>query len=171
VRPRWTPGQWALRATMVVGVLVALLTTGIVGTWPRWWLVLLVTGLAIGWALIPEAPMGTVAMAVVLAWWGIGLRDGLHPAALAAAAGLLAAHLAGIVAAYGPDRMAVDAATVRLWVRRGLLVLPLAPVAWLVGTLVRNQPEPEGMWLAGLAAALASCLAASLALTLGQDRR
>ena len=157
----WTPGQWALRAVMVVGLLVALLATGPAGTWPAPWLVVLVGGLAVGYALLPETSFGTVAIGLVLAWWGLGLRDGLHPAALVAAAGLLSAHLAGLVAAYGPDRMAVDRATVLLWARRGLLVFVLAPVVLAVALWVREQPEPDGIWVAGLAAALAAVAAAA----------
>ena len=153
---RWTPGQWALRATMVAGVLVALLSTGLVGVWPAWWLVLLVSGLAVGYALLPEASIGTVAMAMVLFWWGLAFRDGLHAQALVAAAGLLAAHLAGLLAEYGPDRMHVDPATVRLWVRRGASVLLLSPAVYLVAVAVRDLPEPPGLWVAGLAVALAA---------------
>ena len=47
-------------------------------------------------------------MGLVLVWWGLAFRDGLHAAALVAAAGLLASHLPRVLAAYGPDRMAVD---------------------------------------------------------------
>lgn len=150
-----TPGQWVLRATMVVGLLVALLSTAAAGTAPKLWLVLLVAGLGVAYASLPEQSFGTVAIGVVLAWWGIGLRDGLHPAALLAAAGLLVAHLAGLLVAYGPDRMAVDRATVVLWARRGVTVFLLAPVLYLVAVGVRDQPEPPGLWVAGLGAALA----------------
>lgn len=155
----WTPGQWGLRITCVVGLLVGLASTGLVGVWPAWWLVVLVGGLGVGYALAPEAAIGTVAMGFVLAWWGVAFRDGLHPQALVAAAGLVASHVAGVLAAYGPSEMSVDRATVLLWVRRGVLVLAISPLVWLLAIVVRDQPEPDGVWVAGLVAAFA-CVAA-----------
>jgi len=149
-----TPGQWALRGTMVVGVMGGLVSTGLLGVWPPWWLVLLVGSMAVGYAALPETSIGTVAMGVVLAWWGVAFRDGLHGQALVATAGLLAAHVAGVVAAYGPRRMAVDRETVLLWIRRGGTVFVIAPVLFLFAVWVRDQPEPEGLWVTGLAAAV-----------------
>lgn len=151
---RWSPGQWGLRLAAFLGVMVALWSTGLLGVWPAWWLVLLVAGAALGHAVAPEAAFGTVAMGLVIAWWGLGLRDGLHPQALVAAVGLLVSHLAGLVAAYGPDRLAVDRPTVLLWLRRGTVVYLFAPLAWVVATVVRDQPEPAGLWIAGTVAAL-----------------
>lgn len=158
---RWTPGQWALKVAMVLGVLGALLTTGLVGVWPDPWLVLLVGLLALGYAVVPETSIGTVAMGLVLAWWGIGLREGLHWQALVAAACLLLAHLAGLVAAYGPDRMAVDPATVLLWVRRGALVFLMAPLVLVLALWVAERPEPGGLWVAGMTAAVAALAVAA----------
>ncbi|HEU4811957.1 MAG TPA: hypothetical protein VFT00_07430 [Nocardioides sp.] len=161
----WSPGQWALRVTMVLGVLVALASTTLVGVVPDWWLVLVVTGLALGFASSPESHAGAVAMAFVVVWWGVSLRDGLHPEALLAAAGLLASHVAGLLAAYGPDELSVDAATVRRWVFRGLASFLLAPAVWLVAVLLRDRPEAPGVWVAGLTVALIATVAASMAFT------
>ncbi len=161
----WTPGQWALRATVVAGIMGALLATGLRGVWPAWWLALLVAALAIAFSLVPEAPMGTVATGLVLAWWGFAFRDGPHPQALLAAAGLLTAHLAAVLAAYGPRDLPVDPATVRLWAIRGALVFLVAPVVFAVAILLRGQPEPVGIWVAGLTAALVTTVAAGILLT------
>jgi hypothetical protein len=161
----WTPGQWALRATVVAGLMVALLATGLRGAWPVWWLVVLVGGLAVASSLLPDAPMGTVATGLVLAWWGFAFRDGPHPQALLAAAGLLAAHLAAVLAGYGPRDLPLDPATVRLWAVRGVFVLLAAPAVFAVAISLRGQPEPVGIWVAGLAAALFTTVAAGLALT------
>ena len=161
----WTPGQWALRATVVAGIMVALLATGLRGVWPAWWFVLLVAGLAIAFSLVPEAPMGTVATGLVLAWWGFAFRDGPHPQALLAAAGLLTAHLAAVLAAYGPRDLPLDPATVRLWAVRGAVVFLAAPAVFAVAILLRGQPEPVGIWVAGLAAALVTTVAAGILLT------
>jgi hypothetical protein len=160
----WTPGQWALRVTVVAGLLVALLATGLLGVWPAWWLVVLVAGLAVAFSLLPEAPMGTVATGLVLAWWGFAFREGPHPQALLAAAGLLAAHLAAVLASYGPRDVPLDPATVRLWAVRGAVVFLAAPAVFAVATLLRGQPEPVGIWVAGLAAALAATVVAGLVL-------
>jgi hypothetical protein len=142
--------------------MVALCSTGLLGVWPAWWLVLLVAGTALGHAVAPEASFGTASMGLVVAWWGLGFREGLHPQALVAAAGLLVSHLAGLVAAYGPDRVAVDRSTVLLWVRRGAVLYLLAPLAWAVATVVRNQPEPGGLWIAGTLAALVAVVPVAL---------
>lgn len=163
-----TAGQWALRVTMVAGVMVALLATGLVGVWPAPWLMVLVGALALGYALLPENSVGTVAMGFVLAWWGIAFRDGLHPQALLAAAGLLLAHLAGLLAAYGPARLAVDRATVVLWARRGAAVFVMSPLVYLVAVGVRDLPEPDGLWVAGLGAALVAIGVAAAGLLAGR---
>jgi hypothetical protein len=161
----WTAAQVALRGTIVAGVMVALLATGLRGVWPAWWLVFLVVCLAIAFALLPEAPMGTVATGLVLAWWGFAFRGGPYPEALLAAAALLTAHLAAVVAAYGPRDLPPDPATVRLWAVRGALVFLAAPAVYVVASLLAGQPEPGGIWVAGLAAALMTTVAAGFFLT------
>lgn len=161
---RWTPGQWVLRATIVAGLMVALLATGLRGVWPAWWLVVLVGGLAVAFSLLPEAPMGTVATGLVLAWWAFAFRGGPHPQALLGAAGLLTAHVAAVIAGYGPRDLPLDRATVRLWAVRGALVFLAAPAVFAVATLLRGQPEPVGIWVAGLAAALVTTVTAGVVL-------
>jgi hypothetical protein len=159
---RWPPGQWALRGVVVAGLMVALLATGLRGDWPAWWLVVLVGGLAAGFAVFPEAAVGTTATALVLAWWGFAFRGGPYPEALLAAAGLLSAHVAAVVAGHGPGDMPVDPATVRRWVVRSLVVFTASPAVFVVALLLRDQPEPAGIWVAGLAAALVTAVAAGL---------
>jgi hypothetical protein len=161
----WTPGQWALRVTVVAGLLVALFTTGLRGVWPSWWLVALVVGLGVAYSLLPETAFGTVSTGLVLAWWGFAFRDGPHAQALLAAAALLAAHIAAVLTAYGPRDLPLDPAMVRLWVARGAAVFLAAPAVFVVATLLRGQPEPVGIWVAGLAAALVTTVAAGLLLT------
>lgn len=160
----WTPAQAALRTTIVAGVMVALLATGLRGVWPASWFVVLVAGLAVAFALLPEAPMGTVATGLVLAWWGFAFRGGPYPEALLAAAGLLTAHLAAVVAGYGPRDLPPDPATVRLWAVRGTAVFLAAPAVYVVARLLEGQPEPGGIWVAGLAAALVTTVGAGFVL-------
>ena len=158
----WTPGQWALRAVVVLGVVVALFATVPAGATPATWLVLLVLLCAGIFAVFPDSAAGAATLLLVVAWWGVGLRDGLHPAALVAAAGLVTAHLAATVADLGPGTVPLDREVLVRWTFRGLLVLLAAVLALGVATLVRDQPAPAGLWLAGLVAALVALLAANL---------
>jgi hypothetical protein len=54
---------------------------------------------------------------------------------------------------------------VRLWAVRGALVFLAAPAVFIVAVVLRGQPEPVGIWVAGLAAALVTTVAAGMALT------
>ncbi|MBB6629067.1 hypothetical protein H5V45_17200 [Nocardioides sp. KIGAM211] len=163
------PGQWWLRAVIALGPPAALLCTSFVGAVPAWWLVILVVALSLVFAAVPEGPVGTVAFVVVIAWWGVSLRDGLHPQAIAAACALVAAHVAAVLASYGPALLQPDRPTVLLWVRRGCLVALVAPLVWALAALVRDQPEPPGIWVAGLVGALGAAVAASAARAAGAD--
>lgn len=158
----WTPGQWGLRAAIVAGVMGALFATVPAGATPAGWLVVLVLGVSLVFAVYPDSAAGAGALALVVAWWGVGLRDGLHPAALLAAAGLLLAHLAATVADLGPGSLPLDRGVLARWGVRGGFVLLAAPLAWGLATLVRDEPAPPGLWLAGLTAALAGLLAANV---------
>lgn len=162
---RWTPGQWALRTLIVLGVVGALFATVPAGATPAPWLVVLVLVVSLVFAVFPDSAAGAGALVLVVVWWGVGLRDGLHPAALAAAAGLVLAHVAATVADLGPGTLPLDRGVLVRWSLRGLLVLVAAPLAWGVATLVRDQPAPAGLWLAGLVAALVGMLVANLMFT------
>ena len=159
---RWGAGQWLLRGVIVAALLSALLATGLAGPAPSWWLVLLVAGLAGGFAVLPDSSIGTVAIGAVLAWWGVALRDGLQPAALLAAGCLVAAHVAATVAALGSDDMEVDLPTVRLWAARGAGVLLVAPALWVLARALEGTDEVAGVWPAGLLAALLATVAAGV---------
>ena len=165
---RWTRGQRALRAVVVAGILTALLATGLAGAWPRWWLVVLVGVLAVAFAFYPDSAIGTVAMALVLAWWGVAFRDEVHPQVLVAAVALVVAHVAAVVAAYGPGELAVDPATVRLWARRAGIVVLAAPVVFVAWELAPDGPEDSSLWVIGLAAALVTTLTGGVAWSRGR---
>jgi hypothetical protein len=159
---QWSRSQWLLRGTIVLGPLVGLLATIPAGATPAWWLVLLVAALASVFAVYPDSAAGTGVYILVVVWWGLGLRDGLHPAALVAAAGLLVSHLAATIANYGPSTVALDPAVLRRWAARGLLVLPAAALAWVVAEAAQDQPEPTGLWATGLGGLLVLLVAANL---------
>ncbi|MGB0100216.1 MAG: hypothetical protein WBP61_08030 [Nocardioides sp.] len=156
--------QLALRAVVLLGPLVALLATGPAGQWPPWWLVVLVGGLSTAAALAPDSPAGVGAGLVVLGWWALSLSAELPAWVLLAAVALVLAHLAALVASYGPRTMPVDASTALLWARRGAWVLLTVPGAWLVSRLVQGEPEPWGIWVMAVAAACAATVAATAAL-------
>ena len=156
----WTRGQWALRAVVVLGALTALLASGPAGAPPPQPLVLVVTGLALAHARSPESAAGVVSLGLVVCWWAAAV-DVLHPAVLLAAAGLLAAHVAALVAAYGPDQLGVDPLVLRRWLLRAGLVLLPAPGLYGAAVVLRDRPEVPGAWLIGLGAAVAATVLAT----------
>ena len=155
--------QLVLRTLVLLGSMVALLATGPAGHWPPWWVVVPVLGLAGAFAAMPDSPVGAAVFLVVLVWWTISLRDDLQPEAMAAAGALLVAHLAAQVASYGPAALPVERATLRLWGLRGLALLATVPATWAVARLLRGQPEPAGVWVLGVTAAVAATVAATVA--------
>jgi len=161
----WTRGQWALRVVAALGPVGAVLATAPAGVPPKPWLVGLVALLSVGHARLPESPVGILAMGAVIVWWGVAFRDGLHAWALPAAAALLASHVAALLAAYGPDRLGVDPATLRRWLVRAAVAFSLAPAVWALALLLRGRDEAPGVWVAGLAVALAATVVATVALT------
>jgi hypothetical protein len=158
-------GQLVLRVLIFLGPVVALLAAGPAGRWPPWWVAAGMVVLAAAFAALPETAVGAGVMLAVLAWWAGALDDGLHPAVLVAATGLLVAHLAATLTGYGPDSMPVDPALIRLWVRRGVLLLLAVPLLWVAARGLDGQPEQPGIWVVGMAAALVATVAAAVALT------
>lgn len=159
-----TPLGWVLRAVILLGPLTALLATLGAGHRPPPALVLLVAGLSALWTFLPESSAGIVVLALVVAWWGVALRGGLDPWALVAAAALLAAHLAALLASYGPADVTPDRSLQLLWARRALLVLLAAP-ALLAALAGLGEPSwPRLLWVSGLVAAAGLVVAAGLAL-------
>jgi hypothetical protein len=161
------PGWWKttlLRAVVFLGPVVALLATGPAGNWPGGGLVALTLALAGGFAVMPESALGTVVFCVVVVWWGFGMEH-VAVEAVGAAAALLAAHLAALLLSYGPAQLPLDGRLLGLWVRRGLLVGLSVPAVWLLATAVDGQPEPPGIWVAALVAAVAVCAVGAAAVT------
>jgi hypothetical protein len=165
----WSRGQWLVRAVVLLGPVVAVLAR-----WPtdppQVWLVVLVGALATGWALVPESVVGAVVLVLVGFSWTTGIGGGLPLGALVAAAAMLAAHLAALVASYGPDALPPSPAVVRLWVRRGLAVVLAAPLVWLVARAVRELPVSETVWLLGMALALSVTVVACVATQVASPR-
>lgn len=160
--------QLVLRAVIALGPVVAVLAAGPAGRWPPWWVLVAAVVLAGGFAAFPESAFGAGAMLIVLAWWTVGLDDGLHPAVLVAAAALLVTHVAAVLTSYGPGEMPVEAPLVWLWVRRGALALLGVPLVWGFARLLDGEPEQPGVWVLGVVAGLAATVAAAVALTARQ---
>lgn len=160
--------QVVLRALVLLGPVVALLATAPAGHGPPWWLVVVVAGLSALAAATPDSPALAGVFLVVVVWWTMSLRDDVQAEVMVAAAALVVAHVAALLASYGPATMPVDGATLRLWSLRAGAVLLSVPAVWGVAELVRGEPEPTGIWLLGVAAALAAAVFATVALG---DRR
>lgn len=166
----WSRGQWALRAVVAAGPPAALLLTGAAGSaGPPLWVVVPVLALALAHARWPESPAGTLAAGIAVAAWVLVPDDPSAARALAvavvAAVALVAAHVAALVAAQGPDGVGVDPATVRLWMRRAAVVCLLAPLVAGVAAGLRGRHESIWLWMAGLAVALAVAAGTSAVLS------
>ncbi|MEO6510392.1 MAG: hypothetical protein ABIO16_05325 [Nocardioides sp.] len=159
----WTAGQWALRAAMVLGPLVAIFArTGPLGAPPAW-LVVVVVVMGAGWALLPESILGAITLLVVGLAWASGQDEVVPAAAVVAALAMLAAHLAALVVGYGPPRLPVAPAVVRLWALRGACVFVAAPVVWLLGRTVRDLPGSGSAWVVGMVVAFSVTIVAAAA--------
>ena len=161
------PGWWRvaiLRAVVVLGPAVALLATGPAGNWPSGWLVALTVALAGGFAAMPESALGTTAFCVVVIWWGFALEQ-VSVEVVVGGVALLASHLSAVLLSYGPARLPVDRGVLERWVGRGMLVGPTVPAVWLLGTALEGQPEPPGIWVAGLVSSVVVCAVAAAAVT------
>ena len=152
----WPVSQLVARLLMFLGPVGGLFAAVGAGIPPPGWFAALVVATAVGWAYFAESMLGTLCLALVLAWWGsAGLTD-LPAEALVAALGLVVAHVAAIVASYGPPEMAVDGPAARLWVARVAAVFVAAPVVWLLADLLEGRPEPRGVWIAAMVALVAA---------------
>lgn len=166
----WPLSQLMARLLMLLGPVVGLVAAAAADVPPPGWVTALVVVLAVGWAFMPESLLGTMCLAVVLAWWGIADFTEVPAEALVAALGLLVAHVAAVLAAYGPPEMAIDTPTVRLWLTRGAAVFVTAPIVWMLAVLMRGQPEPPGVWIAAMVAVVVASLMATVAFAPPQER-
>ena len=168
---RFPGGGWALRLVIFLGPIVALLAASPQGRTPPTWLVVVVGIFSFAFAVMPEHYVGNGALAIVVAWWTVEMEDGLPLSSIAAAAALLAAHLAGPLASYGPARLAPDAGAVLLWARRGVRVWTIAPLTWLVVDAEAGRATSASYWVIGLAAGLAMAVLATALYPSSGDRR
>lgn len=160
----WTPGQIVLRAVVAFGTIGAVLASGPAGALPGPGFLAVLIATALAFAVYPESGVGTLAMLLALGWWAKVTGGELHPSVLVASGLLLAAHVAAIVVAYGPDDVPVDRELALLWLRRAMLVAVAAPVTWVLAVSVRGDVPSGGAWVFGLVAAALASVAAGMSL-------
>ncbi len=156
---------WVLRAAVTVAPVVALLLGTVVGPGPGAWLVVAVAVLAGGWAVFPESAAGVAVLISVVGWWAMG-PDGdaaLHPVVIGVAGCLVLAHVAALLASYGPAQAVLLRPLVLLWVRRGLAVLLPVPALLGAAWLLRGDVDVAGAWTAGLVGVMAATVLCALA--------
>ena len=151
--PRWSPGQWLLRAVIVLTPLGAVLAGIPAGATPGIVFFLVLVVVAVLFALFPASQGGVVVLLMPVVWWAAAPDDPLHPMSMVAAAALVACHVAALLASYGPDRLLLDPILVRLWVRRAVLLLLPVPVVWAAADVLAGEQARPAVWVAGLAIA------------------
>ena len=121
---------------------------------------------------MPESPLGTAVLGLVVVWWALALDDvdGVPVEVLSRPRSSCSPRTcSAVVLSYGPAGMPLDAAVLRRWLRRGPAARRAAPLVWLVAVAVDGQPEPPGIWVAGLAAAVVVCVVAATAVACAED--
>lgn len=152
--------QWLLRATMVLGLALGAAAPAVDGHAPGTGYLSVAVALALVAAAAPGSHAGALAMIWVLLGWLLHERTGLGAGVLIAAVGLVAAHVAASLTTYVPPRGAPDGALVRLWLRRGVLVLIPALACWVVVRL--PGAGGEQLWAAGALVVVAAGVGVSL---------
>ena len=161
---RETRARLLLRAVVLVAPLLAIQAARPADA-PQRWFVALTLALAIGFAAMPESPFGTACLCLVVIWWALAAVDGVPIGAIPAALLLLAAHVSALLLSYGPPALPIGHRLLVRWLRRGAVVAVVVPLVWLVAVMVDGQPEPPGIWVAGLGCAIVVCLVAATAVT------
>lgn len=137
-----TPASVALRAALVVLPCAAL---ALAPAWPHWAVVLGTVVGSVAWARTPDHAVGLVPIVLVAGWWSS--RDVVDLRVLVVGVLLVLAHLAAVLASYGPLTLALDRRLAVLWARRaGLALVPL-PVAWLAVRGLDPALAPPLLWL------------------------
>ena len=162
-------GQWAARAAVAVMPLAALLCLARADDAAPLWLVVVVATTSVYWAAVPESAVGAPVLAVVAVCWGVRTGGDVDPLVLPAAGALLVAHVAAVVASYGPATMHLDGAVVRLWVRRAELVFHPVPAVYLLAVWAEDGSPPAAVWLVGLGCTFAAIAVASITLSVHAD--
>ncbi len=111
--------QLVVRSAVVLGALGALVAVQAAGATPAQWQQVSVLLFALLMAVRPDSVAGAVVTLWVVGLWAT-TPDPTAASALGCASGLVLLHVAALVAAQGPVRMAVDARQVARWALRGV---------------------------------------------------
>ena len=130
----------------------------------------MVVALAVGWALFPESVVGAVTLLAVGFSWASSDVTEVPVAALVAALGMLAAHVAATSCSYGPARLPVDPGVARLWALRGAGVFGAAVLVWVLARAVAELPDSGSVWVVGLVVALSVLVVAAAAIQAANPR-
>ncbi len=163
----WSRSAIVLRIVMLVAPPAAVLMASVAGTPPPPAVLAVVVLASAGFARAPESGFGLLALGAAALWWVRVADDGLHAAVLAAAVLLLAAHVAGLLAALGAPGAAVDADLVSLWIVRGTIVVLAAPLVWLLARLAGDLAPDAALWQAGLLVSVVAVTVSAVVLGAG----
>ena len=165
---RETRARLLLRAVVLVAPVLAL-EAARPGDAPHRWFVAATVALAVGFAAMPESPFGTACLGLVVIWWALAAVDGVPVGAIPAALLLLAAHVSAVLLSYGPPALPIGGALLGRWLRRSAGIAVVVPLVWLLAVVVDDQPEPPGIWVAGLGCAIVVCVVAATAVTMREE--
>lgn len=155
----WPASTWVLRLLVLALPLAALLAA--LPVWPGASVLLLVALGSLRWAWLPEDLAGPIVLLLVVAWWGIhGVVDWRL---LVVAACLLGAHVAAVLASYGPGPLGVDRPLVMLWARRLAVAACPVPIAWLAVQGLDADLAPSWLWALSIMLVLGLLLVGSQA--------
>lgn len=166
---RWPASALGLRLAMLLAPPAALLAAAGAGDPAPASILALVALLSLGFAVAPDSGFGLLALGSVVAWWSLVADDGLHPSVLVAAVLLSVAHVAGLIAAYGPAGLPVPGAVASVWVARGAIVLLAAPLVWVLARLVHDDAPVESLFQAGLVVAVLGVVSAVVVLSVDRS--
>ena len=151
--------QLTLRTLVVLGAAAAVVAAQAAGARVGPWEQGIVFGLAVITAVRPESVAGIALLGGTAYVWARA-PETLSPLVLAAAAGMILAHVSALVAAQGPARMAVDGAQVRRWAARGLLLWLVAAAVWGFSVAVADLALGRLAYALGLTLLTVGALAA-----------
>ena len=158
--------QLALRSLVPLAALVVVWAAESAGARPPSWLQLSLLACAVLAGLFPESPAGSALLVGSAVVWA-QTPESLSPWVLVAGAGMVAAHVAALIAAQGPIRMLVDRTQCIRWARRAVLVWMAATAIWALGFAARELPSHRTAYAAGLLLMAAIAAAAARRISTG----
>lgn len=143
--------QWVFRAVIPAATATMVVLEEFAGASVHVVFPLLVTGLSLLVAALPDSSAGLLLVLLLGVHWAIAVPEQLTVWVLAAAVDLLVLHTAAALASYGPARLALDRDLLRLWGRRWALLLGATVLTWLLAVVASRIRLPGGGWLLGAA--------------------